>query len=54
MKRGTSGVNQYAQRIISTAGTQDGLAWRNSDATWGGPIGEKVGRRHRARLHDEA
>jgi Protein of unknown function (DUF2950) len=41
-KRGTSGVNQYAQRIISTPGTQDGLAWRNSDGTWDGPIGEKV------------
>src|ERR1051325_1500940 len=27
-KRGTSGVNQYAQRIISTPGTQDGLAWQ--------------------------
>jgi hypothetical protein len=41
-KRGTSGVNQYAQRIISTPGTQDGLAWQNSDGTWSGPIGEKV------------
>ena len=41
-KRGTSGVNQYAQRIISTPGKQDGLAWQNSDGTWGGPIGEKV------------
>src|SRR5689334_17011890 len=41
-KRGTSGTNQYAQRIISTPGTQDGLAWQNSDGTWGGPIGEKV------------
>ncbi|HEU4833923.1 MAG TPA: DUF2950 domain-containing protein [Pyrinomonadaceae bacterium] len=41
-KRGTSGVNQYAQRIISTAGAQDGLAWKNDDGTWGGPIGEKV------------
>jgi hypothetical protein len=41
-KRGTSGQNQYAQRIISTPGTQDGLAWKNSDGTWGGPIGEKV------------
>src|SRR4030095_16248460 len=41
-KRGTSGVNQYAQRIVSTPGTQDGLAWQNSDGTWGGPIGEKV------------
>ena len=41
-KRGTSGVNQYAQRIVSTSGQQDGLAWKNSDGTWGGPIGEKV------------
>ena len=41
-KRGTSGQNQYAQRIISTAGAQDGLAWKNSDGSWGGPIGEKV------------
>jgi Protein of unknown function (DUF2950) len=41
-KRGTSGQNQYAQRIISTPGAQDGLAWKNEDGTWGGPIGEKV------------
>jgi len=41
-KRGTSGVNQYAQRIISTEGQQDGLAWKNPDGTWGGPIGEEV------------
>jgi len=37
-----AGVNQYAQRIISTPGKQDGLAWRNEDGSWGGPIGEKV------------
>jgi len=37
-------VNQYAQRIISSPGTQDGLAWQNSDGTWGGPIGEKIAR----------
>ena len=37
-----SGVNQYAQKIISTPGKQDGLAWRNSDGSWGGPIGETV------------
>ena len=42
IKRGTLGVNQYAQRIISTPGMQDGLAWQNSDGTWSGPIGEKV------------
>jgi hypothetical protein len=35
-------VNQYAQRIVSTAGKQDGLAWQNPDSSWGGPIGEKI------------
>jgi hypothetical protein len=35
-------VNQYAQRIISTPGKQDGLAWQNSDGSWGGPVGEAV------------
>ena len=37
-----SAVNQYAQRILSTAGKQDGLAWQNPDGTWGGPVGEAV------------
>jgi hypothetical protein len=41
-KREGYDVNQYAQRIISTPGTQDGLAWQNADGTWGGPVGEKV------------
>jgi Protein of unknown function (DUF2950) len=35
-------VAQYAQRIISTPGKQDGLAWQNPDGSWGGPIGEKI------------
>ena len=35
-------VTQYAQVIISTAGKQDGLAWRNPDGSWAGPIGEKI------------
>jgi hypothetical protein len=35
-------VNQYAQRIISSPGKQDGLAWKNPDGSWGGPVGEKV------------
>jgi hypothetical protein len=35
-------VNQYAQRIVSTPGKQDGLAWQNPDGSWGGPIGEKI------------
>ena len=35
-------VNQFAQKIISTPGKQDGLAWKNADGTWGGPVGETV------------
>lgn len=35
-------VNQFAQRIISTPGKHDGLAWRNPDGTLGGPIGERI------------
>jgi hypothetical protein len=35
-------VNQYAQRIISTPGSRDGLAWQDSDGNWEGPIGEKI------------
>ena len=35
-------VNQYAQRIFSTPGKHDGLAWQNADGTWGGPVGEDV------------
>ena len=42
LKRGQSSVNQFAQRIISTPGTQDGLAWQKPDGTWDGPIGENV------------
>lgn len=37
-------VNQYAQRIVSTPGKQDGLAWQNPDGTWAGPIGENIAR----------
>jgi hypothetical protein len=43
-KHGDSQVNQYAQKIISTPGKQDGLAWQNPDGTWGGPVGENVAR----------
>lgn len=35
-------VHQYAQRIISTAGKQDGLAWKNADGAWEGPVGEEI------------
>ncbi len=37
-----SGVNQYAQKIFSTPGKQDGLYWKNADGSSGGPIGEAV------------
>jgi hypothetical protein len=35
-------VHEYAQRIISTPGKRDGLAWKNADGTWGGPVGANV------------
>jgi len=35
-------VNQYAQKVISTPGKHDGLAWKNPDGTWGGPMGGEV------------
>ena len=41
-KHDDSKVNQYAQKIISTPGKHDGLAWKNPDGTWGGPVGEGV------------
>jgi len=41
-KHDGSSLNQYAQKIISTTGKQDGLAWRNSDGTVGGPLSETV------------
>ena len=37
-------VNQYAQRVISTPGKQDGLAWQAADGTWQGPVAEGVAR----------
>jgi hypothetical protein len=36
------GINQYAQRIISSPGKQDGLVWKNEDGTTGGPIGDAI------------
>jgi Protein of unknown function (DUF2950) len=41
-KREGYDVKQYAQRIISTPGLQDGLAWQEPDGTWDGPVGEKI------------
>ena len=37
-----SHIHQYAQRIISTPGKQDGLYWKNVDGSDGGPISEAV------------
>ncbi|HQR47207.1 MAG TPA: DUF2950 domain-containing protein [Thermoanaerobaculia bacterium] len=43
-KRDGALVNQYAQKIISTPGKQDGLAWQTADGRWEGPVGENVAR----------
>ncbi len=42
VKHDDSLVNQYAQRIISTPGKHDGLAWQAADGSWEGPVGEDV------------
>jgi len=41
-KHDGSNLSQYAQKIISTEGKQDGLVWRNPDGTFGGPLGEEL------------
>lgn len=43
-QRAINDVSQYAQRIVSTPGKQDGLAWQNPDGTWGGPVGKNIAR----------
>jgi hypothetical protein len=43
-KHGDSRINQYAQHIISTPGTRDGLGWQAEDGTWEGPVGEGIAR----------
>jgi hypothetical protein len=43
-KHDGSKVNEYAERIISNPGKHDGLAWKNADGSWGGPVGENVAR----------
>src|SRR5215831_16145202 len=43
-KHDDSKVNQYAQKIISTPGKHDGLAWQNADGSWGGPVGQGIAR----------
>ncbi|MCU0222901.1 MAG: DUF2950 domain-containing protein [Acidobacteria bacterium] len=39
-----SRINQYAQRVVSTPGKRDGLAWQDPDGTWQGPVGEAIAR----------
>lgn len=41
---GNPPLHQYAQKIISTPGQQDGLFWKNADGTGGGPISEGIAR----------
>jgi hypothetical protein len=43
-KRRWEEANQYAQRIISTPGKHDGLAWQNADGTGECPVGEAIAR----------
>lgn len=38
----TSEGHQYAQRIISTPGKEDGLYWKNPDGSAGGPLADPV------------
>ena len=39
-----SNLHEYARKIISTPGKQDGLYWKNPDGTPGGPISEGIAR----------
>ena len=43
-QRAAYDAHQYAQRIVSTPGKQDGLAWQNTEGAWDGPIGENIAR----------
>ena len=43
-KRDGYAVPQYAQRIVSTPGKEDGLAWQDSNKNWEGPLGENIAR----------
>jgi len=39
-----SKIRQYAQKILSTPGKQDGLYWKNPDGSPGGPVSEGAAR----------
>ena len=34
--------SQFAQRIVSSPGKRDGLAWQTEDGSWEGPVGEAI------------
>ena len=40
--REVAGVHMYAERILSTPGKKDGLAWYDADGKPAGPIGDEV------------
>ena len=37
-----SGMRQYAQKFLSSAGKQDGLSWRKADQSVDGPMGDEI------------
>jgi hypothetical protein len=41
-KHDGAAVNQYAQKILSTPGKHDGLAWKNPDGSAGGPLADTL------------
>src|SRR5436305_7302197 len=41
-KHDDSKENQDAQHVLGTPGKHDGLAWKNANGTWEGPVGEEV------------
>lgn len=42
LPRDESGLRQYAQHFVSTAGKHDGLSWREADGKPGGPMGDQI------------
>lgn len=53
-KHDNAEVNQYAQRIISTPGKQDGLVWYNPDGSLAGPIAEGIAKALQAGYTDKS
>lgn len=41
-KKTPGSPNQYAQKIVSTDGSENALAWKKADGSWDGPVGEKI------------